>query len=180
MLGEQVVLLSCHAGLEWSLCGEDVAALSCASQQIHCRGQAVSMASKDFWHRKRIGQMVLALLYLAFGCQKILTRIHGLLPNVWLMHYQGMLFSACLWEQTWLYTSQHRKIWSPAPESVAEASMSLTKPEYLLSWSLADLPISLTLSPQASPSQAHQQPFSRKLPQGRHMLPKYVNLHFTA
>lgn len=65
----------------------------------------------------------------------------------------------------------------PLHQSGAEALMSLTKLEYLLYSSLVNLPISLTLSPQASPSQTHQQPVSRKLPQGRHMLPRYVILH---
>lgn len=58
-----------------------MAALSCASQQIR-QSQAASMASKDVWHRKRTGQMVLALLYLILiWMSKILSGVHGLLPR---------------------------------------------------------------------------------------------------
>lgn len=182
-LWEDLILLSLLANVEWTLHEEEmgnVSVLSCASQQICCWRWAVLVASRTFGTEGLVRWCWLSLLlHLAVKKHSIKEQYMDYCPSMCLLQYQRMLFSVCSWEWMLLYISQCRKSWSCAPESGAKAVVNLTKPEYLLlSWTSADLRDWFHwLSPQAIPSQTHQQPVSAKLPQGRWMLHKYVILH---
>lgn len=113
------------------------------------RGRSTAGDGQCRWLAGRLAQekgsqMLLAFLTLASGCQKTLhkgaVKYMEYCPRMWLLQYQRMLVSVCSWEWTWLYISQCRKSWSPAPGSGAKTMMNLTKPGYLLlSWTLVDL-----------------------------------------